>query len=210
MVSLSWDQPGTRVFQTGVDRGVLYPMYGPGVPWTGLVSVKERTEGDDAKAYYLNGRKTQDVIAFTDYGATIMAFSAPAEFRASDGIRPIALGLYVTQQPRMRFGFSYRTKIYNDLGPAGYKIHLVYNAIASPTDRSYSTLGDSVDPIKMTWDLDTVPPVSDSKKASAHLIIPSTAFAAEQISALEDVLYGTESTDPFLPTQSVVETILGG
>lgn len=209
MTILEWGKTGERFYQAGIDHGVLYPLVGPGIPWVGLVSVKEQSTGDDNKAYYLNGRKIQDVVAFTDFTATVLAFSAPAEFLAADGIRPIAQGLYVTQQPRLRFGFSYRTKLDNDLGPVGYKLHIVYNAVAQPSDRAYATLGENVDPVKLSWIFETVPPQSSTKRGSAHLVINSTLFTESQMGDLEDLLYGTPSADPFLPTQEAVETILG-
>lgn len=210
MTALKWGEDGQRFYQGGIDRGVLYPLEGPGVPWVGLISVKENSTGDDNKSFYINGRRTQNVVSFTNYTATILAFSAPGEFLAADGIRPIAKGLYVTQQPRLRFGFCYRTKIYNSFGLAGHKLHIIYNAVSQPAERSYSTLGDSVDPLKLSWTFETVPPQSTTKRGSAHLIIDSTLFSEAQMIDLEGMLYGTVSTDSFLPTQDVVDMLLGG
>lgn len=205
MTQLVWGNIGERYFETGVDRGVLFPKTGDGVPWNGLISVSESPTGGEPRPYYLDGFKYLNLATAEEFAATIDAFSAPMEFDKCDGTASIHNGLFITQQPRESFGFSYRTRIGNDVdGPDyGYKIHLVYNALASPSSRSNSTMGDSTNPIVFSWGITTAPPPIVGFKPSAHFVIDSRKTPKSVLSLIESVLYGSTSSNSRLP--SVVE-----
>lgn len=213
MTKLVWDAQGSRFYETGTDRGVLYPNDAAGVPWNGLISVEENTSGGDLESYYIDGFKYLDYVLGEDFQATLTAFSAPSEFGPMDGNVGLAAGLFATLQPRQTFGLSYRTKIGNDVkaDEFGYKIHLIYNSTASPSTRSNKTKSDSPEALQLAWTINCVPPSSDSFKPTAHLIVDSTKVAnASNLTALENALYGTSTTAPRLPTQTEVITLLGG
>lgn len=210
MSRIEWNRPGERFFEAGVDRGVLYPRVGPGVPWNGLTAVSENTSGGDLESLYYDGVKYLDIVSAEDFSATIDAFSAPPEFAASDGQKAISPGLFVTQQPRSTFDFSYRTMLGNDLVGTeyGYKIHLVYNATASPTNRANATIGATVTPGTKQWAINTVPPPASTFKPTARLVLDSTLvdpFALEQVEAL---LYGHASNEAFMPTVAQIVATL--
>lgn len=202
MPRLTWDAYGTRFFESGVDRGVLYIPSDPGVSWPGLVSVTENPSGGEPKAFYQEGIKYLNIAGAEEFEATINAFSAPREFEPCDGNVHIQNGLYVTQQRRQSFGFSYRTMIGNDADGAdhAYKIHLVYNALAAPTQRSRNSRGSSTDPSVFSWAITTLPPAITGYRRTAHLIIDTRYTDSEVLSAFEDTLYGSESEFPSLPT----------
>jgi len=212
MTRLVWGATGTRNFETGVDRGVLFPPNAAaGVPWNGLTSVKEAPSGGEPEAYYLDGIKFLQISSAEEFNATIEAFSAPAEFGPCDGTSSIYAGLFITQQPRKQFGFSYRTLIGNDVEAEnhGYKLHLVYNALAKPADRDRSTIGDNVEPLTLSWAVTTVPPVITGFKPSAHLVINSTLATLAHITAVENILYGSLGVDPRMPTMAEIVSIFG-
>lgn len=200
MTQLAWGTPGTRFFESGVDRGVLY-VRGVGVAWNGLVSVKETPSGGDPQPYYLDGYKYLNVASDDEYVASLDAYSAPAEFGACDGTASIQNGLFATQQPRSSFGLSYRSKKGNDLSgiDLGYKIHLVYNALATPPDHSYNSLTNSSNLNTLTWSISTMPSRPSFLKPTAHFIVDSTLTTAYRLQTLEGILYGTDTTDPRLP-----------
>lgn len=210
MVALNWDLPGERFYETGVDRGVFYPKVGAGVAWNGLISVEEAVSGGEQQPIHFDGKKVYDLIQNEDFQADIEAYSAPTAFRAADGIVSIAPGLFATQQPRATFGFSYRTKIGNDIkfDDYGYKIHLVYNASASPTARSNKSQSDQIDVTPLKWSIYAVPPSSSTFKPAAHLVVDSSLITAAKLTSLENLLYGTSTTNPSLPTQSAVIALL--
>lgn len=209
MTKLLWNQPGTRFYETGVDRGVLFPKTGAGVSWGGLISVEEPVSGGEAESYYFDGVKYLDWIANEDFQATITAFSAPKEFAVCDGAKALAPGLYATQQRRETFGLSYRTLLGNDLTEdAGYKLHLVYNALAAPTTRSNRTKSDSPDPGTLVWTVNSVPPAATTYKPTAHFVIDSTKTTTAKMTSLENLIYGTASVDSALPTQAAVIALL--
>lgn len=212
MTKLAWGQSGTRLYEVGVDRGVLYVRQGPGVAWNGLTSVQESVSGGDVSSYYLDGIKYLDVVANEDYKATVGAFAAPAEFGPCDGIVTLAPGLAATQQPRQKFGFSYRTLLGNDSegDDHGYKLHLVYNILASPSQKNNKTLGGTPDPTDLSWEFNSVPPPAIGYKPTAHFVVDSTKGDPDLLAALEAVLYGDDTKDPELPSQADVITILSG
>ena len=216
MSRIEWNKAGERFFEVGVDRGVLYPRLGPGVPWNGLVAVSESTTGGDMESLYFDGVKYLDVAASENFGASLEAFSAPPEFAASDGQKYLSPGLSVTQQPRKPFGLCYRTLLGNDLvGMAyGYKLHLVYNCTASPSDRAIKTLTSGVDPSTRTWKIDTVPPPANTFRPTAHIVVDSTLVDPYLMEGLETILYGRDASPgleafaPYLPTVAEIVSLL--
>jgi hypothetical protein len=201
MARLSWMNTGSRFFETGVGRGVLYVAGQPGVAWTGLTSVDENPSGGDPTPYYLDGVKYLNIPASEEFEATISAYTYPREFGVCDGSVGMRSGLFATAQPRKPFGFSYKTRIGNDIEKAdyAYKIHIVYNAIATPSNKSYKSLGGSIDTVDFKWDITTTPPKLDGYKNTAHIVIDTRYVNPATIAAVEDVLYGTELTSSRLP-----------
>jgi hypothetical protein len=197
-----WGTVGERYYETGLDRGVLYVGANPGVPWIGLVSVNENSSGGEAKMYYIDGLKYLQYSASEEFEATVNAYSHPQEFAPCDGSVAIQNGLFATQQPRVPFGMSYRTRVGNDTqGPEhAYKIHLVYNALAEPAQRNNSSMGESVVPTLLSWPIVTMAPSMTGVKPTAHLVIDSRLTSPEVLEAVENVLYGDESSSAELPT----------
>lgn len=213
MAQIVWGVAGTHTYETGVDRGVLFPPNAaPGVAWNGLSAVNEAPSGGDPQAYYLDGVKYLQIASAEEFNATIEAFSAPAEFGPCDGTSNIFAGLFLTQQPRKQFGFAYRTIKGNDVegNEHGYKIHLVYNALAKPSSRNYQTLGTSSDPVGLSWDLTTVPPALTYAKPTAHLVISSLDTVPLHLQMIEDILYGTDTSAPRLPSPTELIGIFAG
>lgn len=196
MSKLVWGDPGNRFYEVGVDRGVLYPTRGKGVPWNGLIAVQEAPSGADISEDYHDGRKILSKRKGEGFAATISAYTYPREFEEYDGFVD-----GVSAQNRPYFGFSYRTQIANDTNPdAGHLIHLVYNAQATPSSRSYSTMGASTDPANFSWSIDTVPVILPEGQITSHLIINTAMTHAWATEAFEDIIYGTAESDPYLPS----------
>lgn len=202
MARIVWTAQGERYFETGVDRGVLYLPFDPGVAWPGLISVSENPSGGDPQPYYFEGKKYLNVASKEEYEATLTSYYPPAEFLECDGVTRLQNGLYITQQARSTFGFSYRTKIGNDLkGPDfGYKIHLVYNALAAPSARPNQTAGPSGEAAVFSWNLTTKPPAITGHRPTAHLVIDTRFTDPDILADLEDLLYGTDEDLSALPT----------
>lgn len=201
MPRIQWNGAGKNFYESGIDRGVLYPDIVSGVPWNGLTAVNEHPSGGSAQGYYLDGVKYENVPAAEEFEATIEAYTYPDEFAECDGSARVHSGLLATQQPRKPFGFTYRTKVGNELtGDYGYKIHIVYGALASPSERNYNTLGDSVDALEFSWDITTLPPAMTGVKPTAHFEIDTRTSSPSAVSDIEDILYGTEESDARLPT----------
>jgi hypothetical protein len=201
MAVMNWGAAGTRFYETGIDRGVLFPPSGIGVPWSGLTAVKEAPTGGDPKPYYIDGIKFLQIAANEEFNATITAYSAPREFAVCDGTGSLYAGLFATQQPRKQFNFSYRTMVGNDVDGQdhAYKIHLVYNALAKPSNQDNNSLSDSTDPNEFSWEITTVPVNFEGMKPTAHLFIDSRYVDPDVLQALEAMLYGTEFFDPKFP-----------
>lgn len=207
-----WDQVGERLYETGTDHGVLYvydtakSTYGTGVPWNGLTGVDEKPSGAEANNKYADNIKYLVLRSAEDFGATITAFTYPDEFEQCDGSAEPADGVFIGQQERKMFGFSYRTKIGNDTnGDAhGYILHLVYGATASPSQRSYKTVNESPEPIEFSWEIATTPVVVTGYRPTAHIRINSLNADATKLAALEAILYGDNNTDPTLPMPDTV------
>jgi hypothetical protein len=211
MPTLVWDQVGERFYETGVDHGVLYipdasGIYATGVAWNGLTSVSESPTGAEPNAQYADNIKYLNLISAEEFGATLEAFTYPEEFAEFDGLAVPAPGLVVGQQPRKTFGLSYRTRHGNDLeGEAyGYKLHLVYGCIASPSEKAYNTINDSPEAITFSWEISTTPvPVTDYKPTSL-IVVDSTVVDPADLATLETEIYGGASAAATLPTPDEV------
>lgn len=201
MPRLEWGVAGQRFYETGVDQGVLYVDSAPGVPWMGLIAVSENPSGGDPRPLYIDGVKYLNLSSAEEYEASITALSAPVEFAPCDGAVAIQNGLFATQQPRKSFGFSYRTQIGNDAEGSdfGQKLHVVYNALAAPPQRSSNTINDGVDPLRLTWSISTMAPSITGYRPTAHLVVDSRYADEAALSALEDILYGDASHNARLP-----------
>lgn len=210
MARVNWAAIGERYYETGIDRGMLYVGSLPGVAWSGLISVDESPSGGELKSHFFDGRIYLNSNAPEQFRATINAFYSPPEFDACDGIVPAALGLFATNQRRQTFGMSYRTRIGNDVsGPKhGYKIHLVYNALAAPASRNYTTISDDPDTASLSWNIVAKPVQYGDTSWSAHYIIDSTITDPTALAALEDILYGSDVEIPHLPDLWTVITML--
>ena len=198
--ALSWDETGEKLYETGVDHGVLYPMgqngYGTGVAWNGLTGVTETPSGAEATKLYADNIKYLEIRSAEEFGGTIEAYTYPDEWAECDGSAALIAGVYAGQQPRKVFGLCYRTVLGNDvdLDKHGYKLHIVYGCTASPSERSYATINDSPEAITFSWEFSSVPvPVTNHKPVSC-ITIDSTKVDATKLKNLEDKLYGV-STD---------------
>lgn len=210
MSELKWDQPGEHRYETGVDHGVLYVAdqvsagsitFKNGVAWNGLSSVTQSPEGADPTAIYADNIKYLNILSVEEFKATIEAYTYPDEFMECDGSAELVegKGVYVGQQTRKLFALSYQTKIGNDLNPeAGYKIHIIYNCLAAPSEGAYETVNDSPEAITFSWEVSTTPVEVEGMKPTAHLIIDSTKVAAAKLTAIKNALYGTDNAEPHL------------
>lgn len=201
MARLAWDTPGTHFYEAGVDRGVLYVDGQPGVAWNGLTSVSESAVGGEPKPYYIDGVKYANVPSSEEFEATLTAFTYPDLFLLCEGTVQPRSGLFLTRQRRKSFGLSYRTGIGNDLNDEhGYKLHIVYNALASPSERPNTSRGESVEPIGFSWNITTRPPIMSGYKRTSHVVIDSRSTDPLVLSLIEDILYGTDIETAQLPT----------
>ena len=219
MSRIVWDQSGERLYETGVDHGVLFPVennaYTKGVAWNGLTQVTESPSGAEATALYADNIKYLSLMSAEDFGATVEAYTYPDEFAECDGSAALSTGVMIGQQERKAFGLAYRTKVGNDQNDnLGYKIHLIYGAKASPSERSYSTVNDSPEAITFSWELTTTPINVNGHKPTALLTIDSTKVDKDKLKKFEDILYGTgapttggEATEPRLPLPNEILTI---
>lgn len=221
MVRLLWDQIGQRLYETGVDRGVLYlpnvsGVYDNGYTWNGLTTITESPSGAESNPQYADNIKYIDILSAEEFGGTIEALTYPEEFAQCDGTA-LVNNIGVGQQSRKSFGLSYRTLLGNDvLGTAyGYKIHIVYGATAAPSEKANATINDSPEPVGFSWEFSTTPaPIGNvggtDYKPTASLTIDSTKVSASNLQALEDLLYGTAGTNPSLPTPAAVIALFAG
>ena len=216
MSKIIWDNAGERTYETGVDHGVLYPiqeggLYTKGVAWNGLTAVTESPSGAEATPLYADNIKYLNLLSAEDFGCTIEAYTYPDEFAECDGSAEIATGVYAGQQARKVFGLCYRTILGNDTNSNahGYKLHLIYGCLASPSEKSYSTVNDSPEAITFSWEVKSTPVNVSGFKPTAVLTIDSTKVNAEKLANLEKVLYGSESTEAKLPTPDEVVAIVG-
>lgn len=216
MTALSWDDVGERFFETGVDRGVLYiPTAGDydiGYAWNGLTGVTETPSGAEATPLYADNIKYLNLLSLEQFGGTITAYTYPDEFGQCDGTEQPTPGVAVGQQSRKTFGLSYRTRLGNDEegDDFGYKLHLLYGAVASPSERAYATVNDSPEAIEFSWAFNTTPVAVTGLRSTSLLTVDSNTVAAGALAALEDTLYGTIGTDPSLPLPDAVIALLDG
>lgn len=213
MAKLVWDESGKRIYETGVQKGVLYVQdeggtYPKGVAWNGLTAVTESPSGAEATPLYADDIKYLELRSAEEFGATIEAYTYPEEFEACDGSASLAKGVSIGQQDRKAFGLCYRTVVGNDVqgNSHGYKLHLIYGAVASPSEKAYATVNDSPEAVTFSWEITTTPVEIEGFKPTASITIDSTKVNSEQLATLEKKLYGDEG-EAQLPLPSEVKAI---
>lgn len=217
MAKLVWDKTGDRLYETGVKNGVLYiptaGVYSKGVAWNGLTAVTESPSGAEATALYADDTKYLSLMSTEEFGATIEAYTYPDEFAACDGSAELADGVMIGQQKRSTFGLCYKTTIGNDTdgNDHGYKLHIIYGALAKPSERAYSTINDSPEAITFSWEITTTPVNVTGAKPTASLVIDSTKADPSKLAALEDILYGKDgepASEPRLPLPDEIKSLM--
>lgn len=216
MAKLVWDKSGERLYETGVKQGVLYVQdttgtYPTGVAWNGLTAVTESPSGAEATALYADDIKYLNLVSAEELGGTIEAYMYPDEFAECDGSVALTPGMYIGQQDRKTFGLCYRTTLGNDTDSNnhGYKLHLIYGALAAPSEKAYATINDSPEAITFSWEFKTTPVNVTGHKPTASIVIDSTKVDAEKLAALEKILYGDDTGDgPRLPLPDEVLSTL--
>lgn len=224
MSKIKWDDTGKRLYETGVKNGVLYPKnsttgdYDKGVAWNGLTAVTESPSGAEATPLYADNMKYLNLMSAEEFGATIEAYTYPDEFALCDGTAELAKGVNIGQQSRTIFGLSYKTLVGNDVNGTdlGYKLHLVYGAMAAPSEKAYATVNDSPEAITFSWAVTTTPVAVEGFKPTASIVIDSTKADAAKLAALETILYGKDATtdpaspavEPRLPLPDEVKTLM--
>lgn len=217
MSKLVWDEAGKRFYETGVKQAVLYTKgedgaYSKGVAWNGITAVTESPSGAEATALYADDTKYLNLVSAEEFGATIEAYTYPDEFAECDGSVEAATGVYLGQQPRKTFGLCYRTSVGNDVdnNDHAYKLHLVYGALAAPSEKSYATVNDSPEAITFSWEVTTTPVEVTGHKPTASITIDSRKCSKEKLAALEAILYGDTNAEARLPLpDEIIETIGG-
>lgn len=217
MAKLVWDKTGDRLYETGVKNGVLYiptaGVYSKGVAWNGLTAVTESPSGAEATALYADDTKYLSLMSAEEFGATIEAYTYPDEFAACDGSAELADGVVIGQQKRSTFGLCYKTTIGNDTegNDHGYKLHIIYGALAKPSERAYATINDSPEAITFSWEITTTPVNVTGAKPTASLVIDSTKADPSKLAALEDILYGKDgepASEPRLPLPDEIKSLM--
>ena len=214
MATLTWDVQGERYYETGVSKGVLYPFkegkYSKGVAWNGLTAVNESPSGAEPTPLYADNIKYLNLLSNEEFAATVEAYTYPDEFAECDGSAELAVGVSVGQQKRIPFGLSYVTKLGNDTDGQdhGYKIHLIYGALAKPTQKNYATINDNPEAITFSWELSTTPVAVPNLKPTACITIDSTKVGSDKLKKIEDKLYGTESEEATLPTPTELAALI--
>ena len=225
-MKLVWDKTGEHYYETGVKNGVLYPMsasgtYPKGVAWNGLTAITESPSGAEATALYADDIKYLNLMSNEAFGATVEAYTYPDEFAECDGSASLTEGVYIGQQARKTFGLCYRTTLGNDSkgNDYGYKLHIIYGAMASPSEKAYSAINDSPDAITFSWELSTTPVAVANFKPTASLTIDSTKVDPQKLASLEEILYGKDGTgedhstgavDPRLPLPDEIANLMKG
>lgn len=218
MSKIVWDKTGERLYETGVDRGVLYVQsngtYSKGVAWNGLTAVTESPSGAEATPLYADNIKYLNLMSAEEFGCTIEAYTYPEEFAECDGSAELATGVTIGQQARKPFGLSYRTKIGNDAAgnEFGYKLHLIYGCLAAPSEKAYTSINDSPEATTFSWEVSTTPVSVDDHSPTASITIDSTKVEPTKLAALEEILYGKDGnsgagTEPRLPLPSEIATL---
>lgn len=214
MAKLKWDQTGEKLYETGTDRGVLFPMgdagtYENGVAWNGLTAVNQSPSGAEPTPLYADNIKYLELMSNEDFGFSIEAYTYPDEFAACNGEAELAAGVSIGQQARKAFGMTYRSIIGNDVknNEYGYKIHLIYGAKAAPSEKAYATVNDSPEAMTLSWECTTTPVEVEGFKPTAYVCIDSTKVDSTKLKDLEDKLYGTESEEATLPMPAELVTM---
>ena len=222
MAKIVWDKTGEHFYETGVKNCVLYipteGVYSKGVAWNGITAITESPSGAEATALYADDIKYLNLYSVEEFGATIEAYTYPDEFAECDGSAELVAGVKIGQQARKPFGLCYRTTIGNDTdgNDHGYKLHIIYGAMASPSEKSYNTINDSPEAVTFSWELTTTPVNVAGAKPTASITIDSTKVDAQKLAALEEVLYGKDGTggdntgaaEPRLPLPDEIKTIM--
>ena len=218
MSKLVWDATGDRLYETGIDRVVLFPFskeqgekYADGVAWNGVSAINESPSGAEASAIYADNIKYLNLMSVEELGLSIEAYTYPDEFAECDGSASPADGLMIGQQTRQHFGIAYRTLIGNDEESTdyGYKIHIVFDCLASPSEKAYATVNDSPEAMSFSWDITTTPVTIEGYKPSAMITIDSSKVDKDDLEDLEEMLYGTTTTEPTMPTVAQIFEIFG-
>ena len=202
MSKLTWDNAGERLYETGVKQAALYVQengaYPKGVAWNGITAVTESPSGAEATALYADDTKYLSLVSAEEFGATIEAYMYPDEFAECDGSASIATGVTIGQQKRKTFGLAYKTTLGNDVesNDYGYKLHLIYGALAAPSEKAYATINDSPEAITFSWEVTTTPVNVTGHKPTALITIDSTKVDKKKLAALEEILYGKNPTTP--------------
>lgn len=217
MTAIQWDKVGERIFEAGIDHGVLYipnnvGEYNTGFAWNGLTTVTESPSGAEPQPQYADNMKYVVLYSYEEFSGTIEAFTYPDEFSQCDGTAMPQAGVAIGQQPRKMFGCSYRTLVGNDTEGTehGYKLHLIYGATASPSEKARSTINDSPEALNFSWDFTTTPVPVTGYKPTSYLVIDSTKVDATALGQLQDLLYGTVGVDPALPAPDDVLALFAG
>ena len=215
MARLVWDQTGQKTYETGVKQGVLYPQgeggaYPKGYAWNGLTGVTEIPSGAESNPLYADDIKYLNLMSAEEFGATIEAYTYPDEFAECDGSAEIAPGVTIGQQARKTFGMAYKTTFGNDVdgNEHGYKLHLIYGALATPSEKAYATINDSPEAITFSWEVTTTPVAVEGFKPTASLTIDSTKVDKAKLTALEDILYGKDTVEARLPLPNEVAELM--
>ena len=214
MAKLVWDAVGEHFYETGLTKGVLYPQkaegtYDNGVVWNGLTSVSETPSGAEATDLYADDIKYVSLYSAEKLNCTVEAYTYPEEFEACDGTKEIATGVTIGQQERSAFGLSYRTTVGSDTSTTDYKLHLIYGAKASPSERAYQTINDSPEANTFSWEMTTNPVNVEGFKPTSLLVIDSRRIDKSKLKLIEDKLYGTDSTESTLPTPDEIIALVG-
>lgn len=216
MTALTWDQSGERLYETGVDKGVLYiptdGIYDVGFAWNGLTTVTESPSGAEPTPLYADNIKYLNLISREEFGGTIEAYTYPDEFGQCDGTWSPEAGVLIAQQTRHSFGLCYRTKLGNDevADDFGYKLHLIYSALAAPSEKAYATINDTPEAITFSWEFSTTPVTVTGHKPTAEIVIDSTKVNPTNLATLETALYGSMGVDPRLPLPDEVISMFSG
>lgn len=214
---LKWDQTGQKIYETGVKQCALYVQdsntgkYPKGVAWNGITAINESPSGAEQTKLYADDTVYANLVSAEEYGSTVEAYTYPDEFAECDGSKEIAPGVMIGQQERKPFGLAYKTTIGNDVASTayGYKLHLVYGALAKPSEKSHSTINDSPEAATLSWELSTTPVAVDGCKPTASMEIDSTKADPEKLAALEKILYGSTEAEARLPLPDEVKGLMG-
>lgn len=215
MAKLVWDETGKRFYETGVKNGVLYPQdaagaYPKGVAWNGLTAVTQSPSGAEATPLYADDMKYLNLYSAEEFGATVEAYTYPDEFAECDGSAELTTGVMIGQQPRKAFGLVYKTIIGNDVknNKYGYKLHLIYGAMASPSEKAYATINDSPEAITFSWEITTTPVSVAGFEPTAYIEIDSTKADPTKLAQLEEKLFGSETLEATLPLPNEIATLM--